>query len=1017
MEAIVQYAPRFDAREAADLALRLYGLEAEARPLPSERDQNFRLAAADGREFVLKIANATESREVLDFQNEALAHIAAQPSPPVVPRLVPTIGGEVMTTIAGRDGQHHFVRLLTWIPGVVFAEVRPHDQALLASLGHRVGEMDKALAGFEHPAMHRPLPWNLKTASWIRPELDRIAPNLRPHVSRLLEAFERTAVPRFPDLRQQVVHNDWNDYNVLVTLPGSEAPAVVGAIDFGDMVHSFLVADLATACAYAMLGKPDAIGAAAAIVGGYHRVLPLAEAELDVLYDFICARLAVSVTMAALQGAAAPANEYLQISQQHVSALVEQLSAVPHDWPRYVFRDACGLAASPRSAAIVSWIERNRARTRPVTGRDLASVRLHVLDVSVGSLDSADSEDADTFSRMASRMMAQAGAAVGIGRYDEARLVYCSDSYRVPGNDGDEWRTVHIGIDVFIPAGSPIYAPLPGRVHSFANNAAPLDYGPTIVLEHEAEGAGPFYTLYGHLSLDSLDGLEEGMTIEAGREIARIGDEQVNGGWPPHLHFQVITDMLGRRGDFPGVAVPRLRRVWRSLCPDPNLLLGIPANRFPRPALRGDEILAARRAHVGRNLSVSYGSPLTIVRGRGQFLYDDEGRRFLDAVNNVPHVGHGHPRVVRAAAEQLAVLSTNTRYLHENLVRYASRLTALLPAPLNVCYFVCSGSEANELALRLARTYTGRKGVIVVDHAYHGNTTSLVEISPYKFNGPGGSGRPPYVRNVVMPDPYRGPFRRGDADAGARYAREVERAAAALRADGEGVAAFFCEPVMGCGGQIVLPDGYLGAAFEAVRRAGGVCVADEVQVGFGRVGTHTWAFETQGVVPDIVTMGKPIGNGFPLGAVVTRPEIAAAFDNGMEYFNTFGGGPVPCAVGLAVLDVMRDEGLRERALEVGTYLKGRLQELATRFPVIGDVRGLGMFLGIELVRDRASLEPAAAQADYVANRLRARGVLLSTEGPLHNVLKMKPPLAFGRKDADVLVETLEGILREDLAQP
>ncbi len=307
-------------------------------------------------------------------------------------------------------------------------------------------------------------------------------------------------------------------------------------------------------------------------------------------------------------------------------------------------------------------------------------------------------------------------------------------------------------------------------------------------------------------------------------------------------------------------------------------------------------------------------------------------------------------------------------------------------------------------------------GVIVVAGAYHGNTTSLVNISPYKFDGPGGAGRPPHTRVALMPDVYRGPYKGNRPDAGALYAAHVAEAVREFEREGRGVAAFFCESLLSCGGQIVLPDGYLQAAYAAVRAAGGVCVADEVQVGFGRVGTHAWGFETQGVVPDIVTLGKPIGNGFPLAAVVTRPEIADAFDNGMEYFNTFGGSHAACAVGHAVLDVMRDEDLQARALSVGGRLRAGLASLGDRFPIVGDVRGLGLFLGVEFVSDRETQAPAARQADYAVNRLRERGVLVSTDGPLHNVIKIKPPLQFSDSDADRLVNELAKILEEDQAQ-
>jgi 4-aminobutyrate aminotransferase-like enzyme/Ser/Thr protein kinase RdoA (MazF antagonist) len=412
-----------------------------------------------------------------------------------------------------------------------------------------------------------------------------------------------------------------------------------------------------------------------------------------------------------------------------------------------------------------------------------------------------------------------------------------------------------------------------------------------------------------------------------------------------------------------------------------------------------------RRRKLGPSLSLSYSEPLHIIRGWRQHLYDASGRRYLDGVNNVAHVGHSHPRVNEAIARQMALLNTNTRYLHEHLAEYIDRLSATLPPPLSVVYLVCSGSEANELALRLARAHTGRDRILVLDAAYHGNTSALVEISPYKFNGKGGRGKPAHVEILPLPDVYRGRYR--GPDAGARYAAHV---ADIVERTG-GPAAFFAESVSGCGGQVFFPRGYLAAAFAAVRAAGGVCVADEVQTGFGRAGSHFWMFQTQRVVPDIVTMGKPIANGHPMGAVVTTREIADSFANGMEYFNTFGGNPVSCAAGLAVLDVIREEGLQENARMTGEYLLAGLRDLATRHPWIGDVRGCGLFLGIELVRDRDTREPAAAEASQLVDRMKDLGVLLSTDGPLHNVIKIKPPMVFGRQDADMLLQKLSAINR------
>jgi 4-aminobutyrate aminotransferase-like enzyme/Ser/Thr protein kinase RdoA (MazF antagonist) len=429
-----------------------------------------------------------------------------------------------------------------------------------------------------------------------------------------------------------------------------------------------------------------------------------------------------------------------------------------------------------------------------------------------------------------------------------------------------------------------------------------------------------------------------------------------------------------------------------------------------RLAADTEQVRARRNDLLGPSLSISYRDPLHIVEGRGQYLHAADGRPYLDLVNNVCHVGHCHPHVVHAISEQAARLNTNTRYLHETIERFAQRLVDTLPDELDTCFLVNSGSEANELALRLARTATGANDVLVVDGAYHGSTGNCVAMSPYKFDGPGGSGAPDWVHVVPIPDGYRGEIKGHDEDAGAGYALEVGRVVGEACAKGRSIAGFFVEPILSCGGQVPLPPGYLAAAYEHVRKAGGLAIADEVQVGFGRVGEAFWGFQQHDVVPDIVVMGKPMGNGHPLGAVVTTRAIAEAFDNGMEFFSTFGGNPVSSACGLAVLDVIDSNGLQQRAKDLGAHFLAGLEELMTRHQVIGDVRGSGLFLGIELVRDRKTLEPADREASELVNRMRNRGILLSTDGPLHNVIKIKPPMVLERSDIDMTLRQLDDVL-------
>ena len=411
---------------------------------------------------------------------------------------------------------------------------------------------------------------------------------------------------------------------------------------------------------------------------------------------------------------------------------------------------------------------------------------------------------------------------------------------------------------------------------------------------------------------------------------------------------------------------------------------------------------------LGRNLSIAYHDPIKIVRGSMQYLYDDEGRQYLDAYNNVAHVGHCHPCVVKAGQDQMATLNTNTRYLNDLIVEYAGRLISTLPDSLSVCFFVNSGSEANELALRLARAYTRARDLIVLDHAYHGNTTTMIDISPYKHNGPGGYGAPTWVHQAPLPDVYRGLYRSDDHEAAGKYSQHVVDQIERL---GKGaLCGFIAESMPSVGGQIVLPAEYLKLVYAAARDAGGVCIADEVQTGYGRMGSHFWGFESYGVVPDIVVLGKPIGNGHPIGAVVTTREIAESFANGMEFFSTFGGNNVSCAIGLAVLETVLEEQLQAHAEDVGSKLLQGLRELMNQHQVIGDIRGSGFFIGVELVKSRDSREPATETAEMVVNKMRDEGILLGTDGPFHNVLKIRPPMPFNGQDADRLIETLDQLI-------
>ncbi len=994
--------PTLPLAAAESLVLERYGLSARASALPSERDQNVLLHADDGRRYVLKIANSQESRRVLEAECDVMRHVAHTGACPTVIR---TLGGDELTPMG-----EHWVRVITALDGSPLATVPLHTESLRRDIGRALGQLDVALLSFDHPSLHRSFHWNLAQAQEVVHASKHLVVDdtLRDCIERVSAHHLATIVPMLPSLRRSVIHGDANDYNILVD---HARQRVTGILDFGDMVVSHTVNEVAIAMAYVVLSSSDPLAAAAQVAAGYHAEFPLRDDELSALFGLMCMRLCVSACLAAKQRAERPDEAYLGISQAPIARTLPVLAAIHPRLAHYTLRDACGLEAVPDSAPVVSWLRAHETTFAPLLGVDLRTTPVAPLDFSAGSAliasDPARNAPRELDDRIAT-VLAAHNAQVGVGGYDEARLIY-----HWPNEpQGVEPRTIHMGLDLSTRAGTPLYVPLDGVVHGFENAAGYHDYGPVIVLRHQTTGEHPvdFFTLYGHLSVDSLDGLEVGQHIARGTEFARIGEAPTNGHWWAHVHMQVMVDMLDVPCNVNGAARASQRRVWKSLCPDPNLLLGIPPERFSRHDTRA-EIAASRAAHVGKNVRLSYSDdPLQIVRGYQQYLYNADGHRFIDAYNNVAHVGHCHPRVVNAVAEQLSVLNTNTRYLQEQLSRYAEALVAMLPDPLRVCYFTASGSEANELALRLARAYTGARDLIVMDHAYHGHTTTLIDISPYKHNGPGGAGAPDWVHTSPIPDVYRN--RDVEGPPAAWFASQVGEVIHRVRSTERGLCGYIAETCPSVGGQIMPPQGFLRDVYARVRDAGGVCIADEVQTGFGRIGTHFWAFEAQDVVPDIVVLGKPMANGYPMGAVVTTRAIADRFDNGMEFFSTFGGSSAACVAALATLDVTREERLQQRALAVGNDLAGALRTLGAEHEVVGDVRGSGLFLGVELVRDRDTRAPAPAEARFVVTRMRARGVLAGTDGPHHNVIKLRGPMCLSSDDAARIAHAMNEALRE-----
>lgn len=995
--------PALDAATLADLALRHWGLRGDLRPLISERDQNARLDAG-GRRFVLKVSNAGEDAGQLALQAAVMKHLEGQ-GMAGIPRLLPTLSGADAAEVDTGHGPGA-VRLVSWVEGPLLSGA-PRSLAQLGSLGVFMGRLTRSLQGFGHPQAFRAgFLWSLDNALGVAPwTADITDPARRAMIKALFARYSTRVAPRLGALRASVLHQDANDNNVIVD--AVDPDRVTGLIDFGDMSHGRTINELAITMAYALLDAPDLYAAMRALVTGYVSEFSITEDEAEVVYDLMRMRLAMSVCISSHRAREHPDNTYLTISQGPAFALLERLEKIDPGFMVALCRKAAGFDATRAVAEVRAYLKDAAVApvVQPEPGR---AARIALLTDGTHAAMPAFSDRAfdGWFAAQRPANLPAHVAFYGFGPYGEKRSVYAAEQFADAASP--ERRTRHTGIDIFAAHGTAVHAPLPGRVLSVTYNADPLDYGHTLILEHTTPAGTTFWTLYGHLA-GTLPGLvQPGQRVAAGQLVAHFGDWHENGGWSAHLHFQIMTDMLSQSGNFFGVGHDSLWDVWSDIIPDANLILRLAPESLAVDPHPPAELMARRARAIGPSLSVSYSEKLKMVRGEGAYLIDHTGRRHLDAVNNITHVGHCHPHVVEAIARQAGILNTNTRYLNDLILDFSERLTAKLPGDLKVAYFVNSGTEANELALRIARTALGRKDTVVLDWAYHGNSGGMVDVSPYKFKRKGGYPQPDFVQIAAFPDPYRGPHKGMSKASGHAYADDVARCLERVRArTGSGAAAFIAESISGVGGQVVYPDGYLQAAYAHVRGAGGICIADEVQCGFGRVGQAFWGFELQGVVPDIVVVGKPIGNGHPLAAVVTTPDLAARFANGMEYFNSFGGNPVSMAVGMAVLDVIEGEGLQQKALHTGGYMLERFSDMATRHPLIGDVRGRGLFSGIELVHDRSTLDPATAEAGWIVNHLRQQGVLASTDGPLDNVLKFKPPMVFGRAEADILCAALE----------
>lgn len=994
-------------KEAENIASKLYQISGVATALPGEIDFNFKIKTANNERYILKISRPNEDKEYLDFQQQLLLHIANNNKLVIAPKVITDIKGNTVSSFIDGEGNKRYVRLLTWVSGRVWSNVNPQLDSLRFSLGKQCGLLTTALNGFDHAKAHRKFDWDIFQSLWTKEYLHLFTSKERAILNTFIARFESN-FDTYHKLRKSVVHNDANDNNVIVS-EDLLKPKVIAAIDYGDAIYTPVINDVAIACAYAIMHHNNPLEAALPIVKGYHESFPLQEDELKHLYDCIAMRLVISVTKSAINKIEEPDNAYLLVSEKPAWEVLKKWYHISSDFAHYNFRTSCGFNAHPNENAFYNWAAAQQFSLLDlfpsIQKKETVNLDLSVASTWIGH--QKEFNDLDFFQYKINQFQKEHPSKIIAGGYLEPRPIYTSTAYDKIGNSGPESRTIHLGVDYWLPEQTPIHALLDGEVVIAVNDAGNKEYGGLIILKHQCNSF-EFYTLYGHLSVESALKRIPGEQIKKGACIAYLGNPSENGNWASHLHFQIMLSMLDYTSDFRGVTYFKELAVWQSICPNPNSLF----KELQKNSSKKSEnsiLIQYRKAHLGKSLSLQYNTPIKMVRGAGAYLLDENGTKYLDTVNNVAHVGHEHYKVVKAGQNQMGLINTNSRYLHENINILAKTILDTLPPKLSVLHFVNSGSEANELAIRMVKSATNERDIIASEVGYHGNSNMCIDISSYKFDGKGGQGAPEHTHIFPLPDSFRGKYR--GKNTGELYAKEVQKQIAIIHAKNRGVGALILEPIISCGGQIELPEGFLKQAYTYIREAGGLCISDEVQTGCGRMGKTFWGFELHDVVPDIVTIGKPLGNGHPVAAVACTQAVADKFANGMEYFNTFGGNPVSCAIATEVLQTVKREKLQDNALKIGSFLKLELKKLANQFPIIGDVRGQGLFLGIELV-DR-EMNPLAAQTDYLANRMKDHGILMSTDGPDHNVLKIKPPLVFSKDNAQDLIYYLRKILNED----
>jgi 4-aminobutyrate aminotransferase-like enzyme/Ser/Thr protein kinase RdoA (MazF antagonist) len=941
--------PTLSVDEVTRLFAEHFGVEVDLSSLGSQQDQNFRVFARGEMQplGVLKLSNPVFSEAEIEMQDEAASVVADRQPSLRIPRIVVGPRGPMSAWWDSSQGRIHG-RVIENISGRTLMGSGYLAPAVVARMGELSAKVSTSLADYTHPASGRVLQWDLRHAARV---IDLLLPDepdaeVRQTVEHAAHRALRALDAVSERLPVQLGHFDVTDDNILHPI-GDPLPDAI--IDFGDVTSSWAVGEIAVTVSSVLHHDGADPTTALPAIRAFHAARPLSDDEIEALWPLVVLRGAILVLSGRQQVRLDEGNDYAGDALDREYRVLTQAASAPVEVMTETIRRALGVAPEPE---------------QPWGGNALLPSLSRVVALDAGTVSPLNDDGAWL-------------SADGIERVARAALEDGADAVVLPA-----WRPVL--------AGAPQRTPAP---------PATVPTALTLWLARETPLVG------------------QADATADGRVVLRSGDHSVSfagipadaapGTLPARIAIQV-RGPLGGETDAPDRVTAALAPAWRALLGDPAAALGIADAVPPATGEADDDVLARRERVLAEVQEHYYARPPQMERGWREYLVDVDGRVFLDMVNNVASVGHAHPRIAEAASRQLRLLNTNSRFHYRAIADYAERIAALLPDELDTVFFVNSGSEATDLAVRLAMASTGREDIVAMREAYHGWTFASDAISTSIADNPNAlETRPDWVHTVDAANSYRGTHRGADAS---RYAPEAVAVIDRLAAEGRPPAGFISESYFGNAGGVALPDGYLSAVYDAVRAHGGIAIADEVQVGFGRLGEWFWGFQQQGAVPDVVAVAKSIGAGQPIGAVITRRDIADRYRTQGYFFSSTGGSPLSSVIGMAVLDVIEGEGLQENARVVGAHLKSRLQALGDEHPIVGTVHGSGLYLGLEFVRDRETLEPATTETAAICDRLLELGIIMQPTGDHLNVLKIKPPLCVTRESVDYFVDGLNRVL-------